>query len=156
MPFPDICESSISYGNNPEVTRTVYHSSNTRQRFLRQKRDDRFNVSYEVTDAELSAFETFITTEINNGADTFTGPYYDGMEHTGTIEIINGEYNVNYLDSGNWSLSYSFEVKDRDLTDAQNLYESINDLADELGTPEEIFNLFDALSNLVNNNRLVA
>lgn len=152
MPFPDICESSISYGNNPDVTRTVYHSSNTRQRFLRQKRDDRFNVSYEVTDSELSAFEAFITTEISNGADAFTGPYYDGANHTGTIEIINGEYNVNYLDSGNWSLSYSFEVKDRDLTDAEAVY----DLVNGAGGPDDLPALFNALEDLVNNNTLVA
>jgi hypothetical protein len=156
MPFPDICPSSISYGSSPEVKRTVYHTQNTRQRFLRQKRDDVFEVSYQVDNNELSDFETFITTEIDNGALTFTGPYYDGAEHEGTCEIIDGTYSVSYIAQDVWSLSYSFEVKDRDLTDAQNLYELINVIAGEYAGPEEVFNVFDALSQLVNNNKLVA
>jgi hypothetical protein len=156
MPFPDICPSAISYGCSPEVKRTTYYTQNTRQRFLRQKRDDVFSVSYEVADDELGDFETFITAEIDNGASTFTGPYYDGAEHVGTCEILEGAYSVSYIAQDIWSLSYSFEVKDRDLTDAQNLYELINDLADEYSGPEEVFNVFGALAQLVNNNKLVA
>jgi hypothetical protein len=152
MPFPDICESSISYALSPEIKRTVFHSSSTRQRFLRQKKTDVFNVSYEVTSSELGDFETFITTEIDNGADTFTGPYYDGADHTGTIEILSGRYSVSYIAEDLWSLSYSFEVKDRDLSDAQNIYE----LVEEYAGFDELSPLFSALEDLVNNNRLSA
>ncbi|MFW0776363.1 MAG: hypothetical protein ACN2B6_01405 [Rickettsiales bacterium] len=152
MPFPDICESSISYGSEPDIVRTVYHSSNTRQRFIRKKRDDVFNVTYEVTSTELAEFESFITTEISNGADEFTGNYYDGAEHTGTLQIINGEYNVSYIAQDYWSLSYSFEVKDRDLSDAESVYDFVN----AAGGFENLSPLFNALEDLVNNNTLVA
>lgn len=156
MPFPDICESSISYGSEPAIKRTTFHSKNTRQRLLRQKRDDMFSVSFQVTSTELGEFETFITTEIENGADTFTGPYYDGMEQTGTLQIIDGQYSISYLSNDYWSLSYQFEVKGRDLSEQQNIYELVNELADEYTGPEEVFSVFDALSQLVNNNKLVA
>ena len=152
MPFPDICESSISYGSEPEIKRTVYHTSNTRQRYLRKKRDDMFDVTYQVNSTELGEFEDFITTEINNGADTFTGPYYDGADHEGTLQIINGEYGVSYIAQDIWSLSYTFEVKDRDLTDAESVYELVNGN----GGFDGLLDMFNALEDLVNNNELVA
>ena len=157
MPFPsDMCESSISYESSQEIKRTVYHSKNTRQRFLRQNRNDNFSVSYQVSSSKLSEFESFIVDDISLGADTFQGPYFDGVEQTGTLEIINGRYNVRYVAQDLWDLSYSFQVKDRDFTEAQTLYEMINDLADEIGDPEDVFDLFNALSSLVNNNKLVS
>lgn len=156
MPFPNICESSISYSSKPAVKRTVYHSKNTRQRFLRQKRDDEYRVSFQVTSTELGEFEDFMVNDIDNGANTFIGSYYDGMEQTGTLEIIEGKYSVSYIAENYWSLSYAFEVKGRDLSEQQNLYELVNELANEYTGPEEVFNVFDALSQLVNNNKLVA
>lgn len=151
MPFPDICESSISFACSPDVLRTVYHSGNVRQRKLRQNRDDTFTVAYEVTTTQLDEFETFIGT-INNGADSFTGPYYDGADHAGTCEIIGGEYNVSYIAKDLWSLSYKFEVKDRDFTDAENVYDIVNAYSGF----ENTGNVFEALAILINENELNA
>lgn len=155
MPFPDICETSISWSSGAEVQRTVFHSQNVRQRYLSQKRDDVFSVTYELTDSELAEFEAFYADEINNGADTFSGPYYDGEERTGTIEILNGEYSYNYIFPGLWNVTYEFEVKDRDLSDAQALYEGIESLESGVGSEQDLYDLMVATAQAVNNNRLL-
>lgn len=152
MAFPDLCYSSINYTINPEIKRTEYHSKNTRQRFLRPKRDDLYQVSVQLDTAGLNSFEAFMVDEANNGADEFQGPYYDGLDRTGTLQIIRGQYQVNYLAKDWWNLSYSFEVKDRDLTDAENIYDFINDY----GGFDGLSALFDALEQLVNYNELNA
>lgn len=152
MPFPDLCYSSISYSVSPEIERTTYSTQNTRQRFLRKKRDDRYSVSVELDSSDLSLFESFVTTEIENGALSFSGPYYDGSERIGNLEIVDGVYDVSYSAPDWWRLSYSFDVKDRDMTDALNIYEIVNEY---LGF-NETYDAFNALENLVNNNELNA
>ena len=152
MAFPDLCYSSISYTINPEIKRTVYHSRNTRQRYLRAKRDDRYRINIQLDTDDLNLFEAFVVDEINNGADEFQGPYYDGLDRTGTLQILNGQYEINYLAKDWWNLSYSFEIKDRDLTDAENIYNFVNDY----GGFDGLSVLFDALEQLVNFNELNA
>ena len=163
MPFPDLCYSSISYRVQPEINRTVYHSKNTRQRRLRQRHEPRYNVSIQLDSSQLSQFESFVTGEISNGADEFTGPYFDGFEQTGTLQIVNGDYSVTYLANDWWSLSYSFEVKDRDMSTAECIYELVNDqggfqalqwMLDTYGGFDGIALLFDAIEDCVNNNTL--
>lgn len=151
MAYPDLCYSSISYNVAPSVKRTPYHTRNSRQRMLLVNRDDVFDVSARVTSTVLGEFETFITDEINNGADTFEGTYYDGdVERTGTLLIPNGEYEVSYVAPDIWDLSFTFEVQERDMTDSQNIYEVVN----EYDGFDELSEVLSALAITVNENTL--
>lgn len=151
MAYPDLCYSSISYNVTPSVIRTSYHTRNSRQRMLLVNRDDVFDVSARVTSTVLGEFETFITDEINNGADTFEGVYYDGdVERTGTLLIPNGEYEVSYVAPDIWDLSFTFEVQERDMEDAQNIYEVVNEYDGFDGLSE----VLSALAITVNENTL--
>lgn len=153
--FPDLCYSRSGYGYkvSPLVVRTEYASSNTRQRLMRDSRDDAFTVSLRASGAELAEFETFVLDTLNNGADTFDGPYYTSdAESTGTLEISNGEYAVDYLAPDIFDISYIFEVKDRSLEDEQAIYELVNGF----GGFDGLIELFDQLAITVNENTLVA
>jgi len=151
--FPAIDYSFEGYGYTvtPDVKRTEYASRNSRQRLMRYQRDDLFTVTLRLDDADLDLLDTFVLTTINNGADTFTGPYFTSdVEYTGTLEIVDGKYEVRYLQNDFWSVSYSFYVKDRDLTEEQNIYESVIEYAGFDGMKAAL----DALEDCVNNNNL--
>lgn len=151
--FPDLCYYSIDFGVQPEVTRTQYSSSNTRQRYLWKKRDDVFNVTLRLDTTDFTALDSFIIDDLNNGADTFTGPYYDSdVERTGTLQIINGSYSANLLFPDVWEVSYSFEVKNRSMDDAGAIYDVVNDN----GGLEGLGDIFNALAIAVNENELEA
>ena len=151
--FPALCYFTIGYSVGPEVIRTQTYTASTRQRFMRLKRDDLFNVTLRLDATDFATFDAFIVTDINNGADTFTGPYYDGdVERTGTLEIVDGTYAVNLLQPDLWEVSYSFEVKERDMTEADNTYAIVV----EVGGFDEINALFNALEITVNENELNA
>lgn len=163
MPFPDLCYSSISYRVQPEIERTVFHSKNTRQRYLRQRHEPRYSVSVQLDSTKLGEFESFVTDEISNGADEFTGPYFDGLEQSGTLQIVDGKYSVSYLAPNWWNLSYSFDVKDRNMDDAECIYDLVNDhggfeqlqwMLDTYGGFEGVALLFNAIEDCVNNNAL--
>lgn len=145
-------EDDYGWSSSPDTLRSEYASNNTRQRKLRKKRDDLFTVSLRLDDTELGTFETFVLTTINNGADTFTGPYFvnDSGEYTGTLEILNGVYDVKYEANDQWFVSFQFEVKDRDLTEEQNIYEVVNALSGFTG----LYDLIAATEDAVNNNNL--
>lgn len=151
--FPNLCYYSIGFGVQPEVIRTQYSSSNTRQRYMWKKRDDVFNVTLRLDTTDFTTLDNFIINDLNNGADTFTGPYYDSdVEKTGTLEIINGSYSANLLQPDLWEVSYSFEVKDRDMTDAEAVYGMITDN----GGFDGLGDIFNALAIAVNENNLNA
>lgn len=151
--FPNLDYSTDGYGYsvNPEVIQTSYSSGNTRQRKLMQKRDDIFSVSLRLTNSELATFENFVQADIEGGGLTFDAPYFDGdVERTGTAYIVNGNYSVNYLQNDYWQVSYDMEIKNRDMTGAQSIYEFVNEYSGFDGAKS----LVDALEDCVNNNNL--
>ena len=150
--FPDICYYSTSFAVAPEVVRTQYHSFNTRQRQLWKKRDDLFSVTLRLDTVDFNTLDSFIINDLNNGADEFTGPYYDSdVESTGTLQIVDGTYSASLLAPDVWEISYTFEVKNRDMTDADSVY----DLVNGNGGFDGLNDLFNALEILVNENILI-
>lgn len=150
--FPDLKYSTgYSYSVEPDVIRTDFFSRNSRQRKITSDRNDTFNVRIRVDDAGYTLFDTFIIDELENGSLTFDGPYFVGNnEKTGTLEIIGGTYSASYLVNDYWDISYSFELKNRDMSDEQSVYEVVNAYNgfDPLG------GVLDALALLVNENNL--
>lgn len=150
--FPDLeYNQDYSFQFSPTMVRTEFSSKNTRQRLLYGNPDDLFKVKIRGDSTDLGSFETFVLTTLNNGADTYNGPYYvDDIERTGTLEILNGDYEVKYIHSDYWEMSYTFSLKDRDLTDMQNIYEMVNDQ----GGFNEYYDLIQATEDAVNFNNL--
>lgn len=151
--FPDFdyIESGYGWSVEPIIQRTEFSSRNTRQRLLMKTRDDLFTVSLKLTNAQLSTFETFVIDTLNNGADEFTGPYwvYD-VEKTGTLQIVDGKYSVNYLTPNYWQVSYDFYVKDRDMSDELAIYNLVN----EATTFANLYDIMEATEHAVNDNEL--
>lgn len=151
--FPDLDYSFDGYGYSvePNLIHTTFSSGNTRQRKINAKRDDIFNVSLRLIGSDLVAFETFVKADIEGGGLTYDAPYFDGdVERTGTAYVVNGNYSVNYLHNDYWQVSYDMEIKDRDMTGAQNIYEFVNEYSGFEGAKS----LLDALEDCVNNNNL--
>lgn len=150
--FPSLDYSTdYSYSFSPDVIRTEYASANTRQRSLFGGSSYVFSVGHRLSNSELDTFETFVLETLNNGADEYTAPFYaSDYLKTGTAQIIGGKYDTSYLTSDYWSVSYRFELKNRDFTDEANLYESVN----ALGGFESSYGILDALENMINNNNL--
>ena len=150
--FPDLDYSeAYSYEISPDVLRTGFASLNSRQRLVIQSRNDLFNVSLKLTDSELSQFEGFVIVDLENGALTYDGPYFTGdVEKTGTLQIVDGLYSVNYLAVDYWEVSFQYELKDRDLTDEEGIYNLVNAFSGFNDTCQ----VFRALENAVNNNNL--
>lgn len=137
--------------NEPVVQRTEFSSGNTRQRLVMLNRDDLFTATLQCDETQLAVFETFVLDTLNNGADTYTGPYYvSDTEYTGTIEIVDGQYSVEYLAEDLWSVQFSFYVKERDLTNEELLYELVNELSGFNG----LYELIPVTEDAVNNNNL--
>ena len=110
-------DSSYSYDVDPETINTLFASRNTRQRNVGDRRDDIHSVKLRVNNADLQVFENFVINTLNNGADEYTGPYFvGGTERTGTLQIINGEYQVRYLTDDFWEVNFNFLVKNRSMT----------------------------------------
>lgn len=142
---------NYSFEISPEVVRTQYHTGRARQRKHFEKRDDVFNVTLSLTNAELDTFENFVTSDLENGSLTYTGPYYTSdVQYSGTLEIIRGEYSFRLVPPDRWEVSFRMELKDRDMTEEDNIYALINSLS----TFENAYNIFDALEDMVNNNNL--
>lgn len=140
-----------SYEVAPEVTRTQYYTGNARQRKHFQKRDDLFTIRLVLSNAELTTFENFVATDLENGSLTFDGPYFTSdIEYTGTLELVNGEYRVAYLTPDYWEVTYQCELKNRSMTNEDGVYS----LIEGLGTFDAAYNIFDALEDMVNNNNL--
>ena len=144
-------EEGYGWSTEPQVTRTVFSSGNTRQRYMMKNRDDLFTVNVQADETQLAAFETFVLDTLNNGADTYTGPYYvSDVEYTGTLEIVDGAYEVQYLTANLWNISFSFYVKERDMTEEESLY----DLVQETSGFNGLCELMPATEDAVNNNNL--
>lgn len=144
-------QNSYSYTVSHDVMHTEFFSRSTRQRKLFDNHDVQFSANIVLSDSELSTFESFVTDDLENGSLTYTGPYYTSdVEYTGTLEIINGEYEATLLPPDHWRVSFNFELKDRDMTEEGNLYDSVI----SLGTFENMSNVLSALEDMVNNNTL--
>lgn len=142
--------SATSYSVSPEVARTQFASGNTRQRMLRAKLDDMHSVSLRLDNAGLLALESFIDDTINGGADTYTGPFItDTAERTGTLELIDGTYQLQYVANDMWDCSFSFEVKNVDLSDHELIYDVVNEFGGF-----NFSDFADALEQAVNFNNL--
>lgn len=150
--FPDLkYQEGYSFEFSPDVVRTKYSSLNTRQRLMFGNSDDIFSVKIQADNADLATFEAFVIDTLDNGADTYTGPYYTSdSESTGTLEVLNGKYSVSYLQPDLWDITYKLSVKDRDLSDEQNIYEMVNDQ----GGFSEYYDLIQATENAINFNNL--
>lgn len=147
----EFSENNYGWSVSPDVIRTEYASKNTRQRRMRKKRDDIFTVTLRLTNSELSTFETFVLTTLNGGADTFTGPYYtNDVGYTGTLQIVNGQYDLQYRQNGYWDVSFELELKDRDLSEEATLYANVNEYA----SIQEYYDIIQATEDAVNNNNL--
>lgn len=147
----DYAIDGYSFEVSPDVKRTQFYSGNSRQRYFFQNRNDIFNVNLVLSDSELETFEGFVTTDINYGADQYTGPYFTSdVEQTGTLELINGAYSCELIPPSHWKVGFSFELKNRTLTEENNIYDVVNDL----GTISNTELVVDALADMVNNNTL--
>lgn len=112
-----------AFSFDPESMVTEYSTKNRRQRAIYQKRDTIFSVSERLNLTEFAAFEDWINTTLNGGVDSFSGNYWDGdLERTATMTIVNGQYSFVYESQSSILVSYEIEVKDRDITDGENVY----------------------------------
>lgn len=153
MTYPSInfILDGYSCSVNPANVRTVFSSNNTRQRKRVEFRTDLFTVRHILTDADFATFESYISTTLDGGSLTDTMPYYvSDVELTGTGRVINGEYSASIIKPGLWDVSLQIEIEDRDLTEEQNVYETVNALGGFDSTKEWI----DALEDMINNNNL--
>lgn len=120
------------------------------QRRVTDRRNDILSVALSLTAAEFTAFETFVQTDLNQGADQFTGPYYDGAGYqTGTVQLVGGSYTATW-NGTHFDVAAQLQVFGR--TDPRQ-----EDIAAALTydtTIENLFTVFDALENAVNNNNL--
>lgn len=117
--FPAQLKYQNKYGWSyvPIVSRTEMTSKNTRQRYIGKNRDMVFDITMQMSNADFVVWEDFVFNTLNNGADTFTAPYYtDETEKTGTFELLNGVYDPAYLNEDLWEITCKFELKDRDMT----------------------------------------
>ena len=118
-------EEGYSYRYSPSTVYSQFSSQNTRVRQYLDKRTYAFSCQLHMSNAELAIFESFYAS-INNGADEYTGEYFtSGTPKTGTLQIVDGVYSKQYLSNNLWLISYNFELKDRDFSDEQMIYESV-------------------------------
>lgn len=136
----------------PAVRMSERTGGSTRQRKLYYKKNDIFDITLHLTDAQMSSFRTFVRNDINVG-DEFTVHYFDSDVSTnGTGLLVEGRYTSSYLVPGYWEVKYKLEIIDRDMTEKEEVYDFINGYGGFDGLKE----LFDALENMVNNNNLNA
>ena len=152
--FPDLkYGEGYSYTYSPQVIRTPYATRNSRQRVLVAQPNDVVSVKLRVDNTDLATLETFILDTLNNGADEFDGPYYTSdVVKTGTLQIVNGEYSIDYLANNYWDVSYSFEVKNRDMANEKGIY----DLVNAFSGFQDLCGVLNALECMVNFNELNA
>lgn len=140
-----------SYDVGHEVLHTEFFSGNTRQRKLFDNHNDVFSVSLVLSNAELVTFENFVTNDLDYGANTYTGPYFTSdVEYTGTLQMVDGAYDVELMMPNHWKVSFNFEVLDRDMSEEDNIYAAVN----SLGTISNMDDVLSALADMVNNNTL--
>ena len=124
------------------------------QRRAFDRRDDIMDASLSLTAAEFAAFETFVQTDLNQGADQFTGPYYDGDGYrTTTLQMVGGQYAPTWNGS-HFDVTAQVQIFNRRDSNAAFISELIDtgislDYLSAFGT-----DVFDALEDAVNNNNL--
>lgn len=115
---------NYTYTFGPDVNVSEYSDRNIRQRAKWDNRDTIFNVAELLTETTLGDFEYWVNETLNGGVDSYTGAYWDAdVQKSATMEIVGGLYSFQYNSPNDIQVSYQIEVRDRDLTDAQNLYE---------------------------------
>lgn len=140
-----------SYSVEPDVVRSEFSTKNTRQRKLSIKRDDVFTIRFDLNNSQLQDWEEFVEDDLSNGADLFTAPFYTSdVESTGSFYLVDGRYDVQHVANGSWNVTCQLELKGRTLTEEQNIYEVVEDY----GTFDTVFNILEALEDMVNNNNL--
>jgi len=131
---------SYSFSVNHSVSRTEYHSNNTRQRKRYENRNDIFSVSLMLNDEDLNEFEFDFQIKHDYGGNTFQAQYWvSDVPKTGTALLVSGSYQATLLADDIWNLSYTLEIIDRDMTDQQNVYEVVSTYTD-----------FDAFASVIN------
>jgi hypothetical protein len=136
-----------SYSFEPDVLVTEYSTRNRRQRALYTKTETVFNVSERLNLSELANFEHWVNVTLSNGADEFTGSYWDGdIEKTASLRIVDGYYTFEHGSQNDVLVSYQIDLQYRDMTDAGNIY----DLATQATFTSEYYNLFEKMVNLNN------
>lgn len=147
--WPESLKYSVeSWSYSPTVLRTQYATNNTRQRQIIQDDDYLFNVSMSLNSDQLATFEEFVLNDLNQAADEYTGPYYTSdVEYTGTLQPTGDSYTANHLGVGHWNVSYSFNLKNRDMTNEDNAYALINEFG---GFDTGLNELMDALEIALN------
>ena len=140
-----------SYSVTPDIVRSEFSTRNTRQRKRSENRDDIFSVSFDLSNSQLQDWEDFVIDEIDNGGDLFTAPFYTSdVENSGSFYLVGGQYDVSYISNNSWSVQCRLELKDRTLTEEQNIYELIEDY----GTFPAMYSVLDALEDMANNSNL--
>lgn len=125
MPFPNINYHTYAGTHSSDNNLTRQTSGVSRVRPITGRSEDFVDVTLILTASELGLFRVFFVDEINNGADTFFGPYWvGGVEKTGTLQIIGG-YNSTPLGGGNFQVSYSFRIVNRDLSSENSVYDAV-------------------------------
>lgn len=151
MAFPSFTRSYLidgySYAPQYEVNSYTFHSKNTRRRKTHTDNDVVFNVGLVLSNAEFETFESYVQNDLSFGADDFTGPYFTSdVKYTGTLHIINGEYEAELVSPNYWRVSYQFLLRDRDMTQEEAIYDDII----ALGTFANARNVINLLAELVN------
>ena len=92
------------------------------QRRAFDKRNDISAVALSLTAAEFAAFETFVQTDLHQGADQFTGPYFDGAGYrTGTIQLVGGNY-TSIWNGSHFDVSAQIQIFNRRDPDTDGLF----------------------------------
>lgn len=122
MPREYLIEN-YSYSFDPVTLSSEYATKNYRQRALYVNPDTIFNVTESLTASEFASFQAFVD-GLDYGANSFTANYFDGgLERTATGYIVRGEYSYVYNSPNEIEVSYQLEIRNRDLTSGQTLYD---------------------------------
>jgi hypothetical protein len=114
FPAPD---TSFSVSTDPTMLRTSMDSGQVRQRRRFSTETTVLNVTWTLTDGELSLFTGFVAYRLNAGVDWFkiTLPVTGGGFKEQTARFLNGRFDQTYVDFGGWAVSAKLEVLSRDL-----------------------------------------
>lgn len=76
----------------PPVDRSTLPGLKSQRRAF-ERRNDIMQAQLLLDTAEFDVFEAFVQGDLNQGADAFTGPIYDGAGYrNATLQLINGRY----------------------------------------------------------------
>jgi len=121
--------SSISYSVVPDIVRTRFDSKRSRQRAIRQNRNDIYSISLELTTDEFGQFESFIKDDLSNGQELITN--YEITHYAEQFEdcyLVGGRYSATYSHHENtWNVDYQIKVINKSLDIHQAVYDAVED-----------------------------